>query len=220
MIDGLLKSGKLIWVKAISFCWGHSISAGVNPDYKVGDVLIPSRWAQPLEVYWSANRDVPAPCGTPGDLSCLGLKLSQFTNQPNSDYQIPTPNGAVGTGLFMRDTFVRNNSNFPEGEFKFDYKADPEMLAVAKTIAPPLDRCGPKLPSLCVAVQPQIRRGGRGISGPAFLANPDYRRYVFKTIRALSVDMETTAFAHVAYANEIPFIKRELMRKEIYCVSL
>jgi adenosylhomocysteine nucleosidase len=182
------------------------IAGGVNPDYKVGDVLIPKRWAQPLEVYWSANSAVPAPCGTPRDLSCLGLKLSRFTNQPNSDYQIPTPNGLVGTGLFMRDTFVRNNSNFPNGEFKFDYAADPEMFAVAQTVAPKLDRCGPKNPSLCVSVQPRIRRGGRGISGPAFLANPDYRRYVFKTIRAVSVDMETTAFAHVAYANEIPFI--------------
>ena len=106
----------------------------------------------------------------------------------------------------MRDTFVRNNSNFPNGEFKFDYAADPEMYAVAQTVAPKLDRCGPKNPSLCVAVQPRIRRGGRGISGPAFLANPDYRRYVFNTIRAVSVDMETTAFVHVAYANEIPFI--------------
>lgn len=182
------------------------IAGGVNPAYNIGDVVIPDKWALPLEVYWSADSNVPTPCGTPGDLTCLGLKLSTFTNQPNSDYQVPTVNGRVGTGLFMRETFVRNRSNFPNGEYKFDYQADPEMLAVARTVNPHLDRCGPINPSLCVSRQPVVRRGGRGISGPAFLANPNYRSYVFKTIQAVAVDMETTAFAHVAYANEIPFI--------------
>ncbi len=183
------------------------IAGGIDPDNKVGDVVIPSKWAFPLEVYWNGDSNVPAPCGTPGDLLCLGLKLSKFTSTPNSDYQVPVPGGGtVGTGLFMRDTFVRNNSNFPDGEYKFDYKVDPELLAVAQSVKPQLDQCGAKNPSLCVSVQPVVRVGGRGVAGPAFLANPNYRDYLFKTIKAVSVDMETTAFAHVAYANEIPFI--------------
>ncbi|MBW4472690.1 MAG: 5'-methylthioadenosine/S-adenosylhomocysteine nucleosidase [Stenomitos rutilans HA7619-LM2] len=182
------------------------IAGGIDPDSNIGDVVVPSKWAFPLEVYWSGDSSVPAPCGTPGDLLCLGLKLSKFTSTTNSDYQIPTPGGAVGTGLFMRDTFVRNDSNFPNGEYKFDYKVDPEMLAVAKSVNAQLDRCGPKNPSLCVSKQPVVRIGGRGVAGPAFLANPNYRDYIFKTIKAVSVDMETTALAHVAYANEIPFI--------------
>ncbi len=183
------------------------IAGGVNPDYHIGDVVIPEKWSLPLEVYWSGDSEIPAPCGTPGDLLCLGLKLSSFTNQANSDYQVPVSGGGfVGTGLFMRDTFVRNNSNFPDGEYKFDYEADREMLDVAKSINPQLDKCGPLNPSLCVDTQPVVRFGGRGTSGPAFLANPDYRTYLFKTVQASSVDMETAAFAHVAYANEIPFI--------------
>ena len=182
------------------------IAGGVNPDYHIGDVVIPEKWALPLEVYWNRDGNIPTPCGTPGDLLCLGLKLSDFTSTPNSDYQVPTPNGSVSTGLFMRDTFVRNNSNFPNGEYKFDYEADPEMLAIANTLRPQLDKCGPKQPNLCISTQPALRIGGRGIAGPAFIANPDYRNYAFKTIKAVSVDMETAAFAHVAYANEIPFI--------------
>ena len=182
------------------------IAGGINPDNKIGDVVVPSQWASPLEVYWHGNSNVPSPCGTPGDLLCLGLKLAQVTSTPNTDYPVPLPNGAVGTGLFMRDTFVRNNSNFPKGEYKFDYNVDPAMLAVAQSVKPQLDRCGAKNPSLCVSVQPVVRIGGRGVSGPVFLANPDYRNYLFKTLQAVSIDMETTAFAHVAYANEIPFI--------------
>ncbi|MEH1925908.1 MAG: 5'-methylthioadenosine/S-adenosylhomocysteine nucleosidase [Nostoc sp.] len=182
------------------------IAGGVDPNYHIGDVAIPSKWSLPLEVYWNRDSNIPTPCGTPGDLLCLGLKLSTFTSTANSDYQVPTTNGLVGSGLFMRDTFVRNSSNFPNGEYKFDYKVDAEMLAIAKTLRPQLDKCGPKQPNLCISTQPMLRIGGRGITAPAFLANPDYRNYVFKTIKAVSVDMETTAFAHVAYANEIPFI--------------
>ncbi|PZO43515.1 MAG: menaquinone via futalosine step 2 [Pseudanabaena frigida] len=178
------------------------IAGGINPNYNIGDVVVPSKWASPLEVYWSNNSQIPAPCGKSGDLLCLGLQLSQFTNTVNSDYQF----SSRGTGLFMRDTFVRNNSNFPDGEFKFDYKVDQEMFEVAKSINLTLDKCGPKIPNLCVSIQPKIRIGDRGASGSAFLANANYRSYLFKTIGAVSFDMETTAFAHVAYANEIPFI--------------
>lgn len=182
------------------------IAGGVSPSNHIGDVVIPDRWSLPLEVYWNGNSNAPAPCGTPGDLSCQELKLSHFTTKANSDYQIPMPRGAIGTGLFMRDTFVRNRSNFPNGEYKSDYAADPEMLAVAQTVHPQLDHCGTTNPKLCVSTQPVVRRGGRGVTVPAFLANPDYRTYLFKTVQAVSVDMETAAFAHVAYANEIPFI--------------
>lgn len=178
----------------------------MSPNNHIGDVVIPDKWSLPLEVYWNGNSTIPTPCGTPGDLFCQGLKLSNFTRHPNSDYQIPIPKGSVGTGLFMRETFARNNANFPNGEYKFDYAADPEMLAVAQTIHPQLDRCGATNPKLCVSTQPVVRHGGRGVSIPIFLANSDYRNYLFQTVQAVSVDMETAAFAHVAYANEIPFI--------------
>ena len=40
------------------------IAGGVNPARHVGDVIIPERWAMPMEVYWSHDAKVPAPCGT------------------------------------------------------------------------------------------------------------------------------------------------------------
>jgi adenosylhomocysteine nucleosidase len=51
-----------------------------------------------------------------------------------------------------------------------------------------------------------IRRGGRGLSAPIFLANVNYRDYVFKVSHSQTVDVETTAVAHVAFANHIPFL--------------
>jgi len=182
------------------------IAGGVDAANHIGDVIIPDRWAFPLEVYWNGDSNVPAPCGTPGDLTCLGLHLSSFTATAGSDYQVPTLQGPVGTGLFMRDTFVRTSANFPNGEFVFDYTVDPALFQVAQSIHPALARCGPNNPSLCVSTQPAIRLGGRGLSAGSFLANPDYRAYVSSVLHGQSFDMETTAFAHVAYANGVPFI--------------
>ena len=182
------------------------IAGGVDPANHIGDVIVPASWAFAFEDYWNGDSTVPSPCGSAGDLSCLGLQLSRFTATANSDYQIPTADGLVGTGLFMRNTFVRTSANFPNGEFRFDYPVDATMLQVAETIHPVLLQCGPKNPSLCVSTQPVIHRGGRGLTAPIFLANPTYRSYVFRITQGQSFDMETTAFAHVAFANRIPFI--------------
>ena len=61
-------------------------------------------------------------------------------------------------------------------------------------------------PALCVKTTPQVIVGGRGVSGSAFLANPQYRRYLFEHLQAQVFEMETAALAHVAYANGIPYI--------------
>ncbi|AKJ30266.1 5'-methylthioadenosine/S-adenosylhomocysteine nucleosidase [Caldimonas brevitalea] len=182
------------------------ISGGVNPAHHIGDVMVPDRWAMPLEVYWHGNNSVPAPCGAPGDVGCLGLRLATRDGQPLPAYRVPTPQGPVDSGLFIRETYVLNARSAPQGEFRLDYPADPEMLQVARSISPRLERCGPKNPSLCVTAQPQLKVGGRGVSGPAFLANPDYRRYLYDTLQAETIEMETAALAHVAHANQVPYI--------------
>ena len=182
------------------------IAGGLSDGNHIGDVVVPENWALPLEGYWNGSSEVPAPCGKAGDLTCVGEKLSTYTSASNSDYQIKTPAGPASTGLFMRDTFVMSSANSPQGEFKFDYAVDPEMLAIALTIKPELDRCGPKNKSLCVSLQPRLIVGGRGVTISTFLANSNYREYLSQKLAAVSVDMETAAFAHVAYANGIPFL--------------
>lgn len=184
------------------------IAGGINPQRHVGDVLVPARWAMPMEVYWNGDGSVPAACGTAGELGCLGLKLATEKGQPRADFRLPGAPGQppVSTGLFLRDTFVLNAANAPGGEFRFDYEADPAMLEVARRLKPALSRCGPKAPAQCVSTQPQLIVGGRAISGTAFLANPHYRDYLYTTLQAEAVDMETAALAHVAYANRVPFI--------------
>ena len=191
------------------------IAGGVNPAHHVGDVIIPDRWAMPLEVFWNRDGVLPATCGKAADVSCLGLKLATPDGQPVPPFSLSTPSGTVPTGLFMRENFVMTAANAPAGEFRFDYPVDPAMLAVARAIQPLLARCGPKAtksagaepdPALCVKTAPQVIVGGRGVSGTVFLANPQYRTYLFEQLQAQTFEMETAALAHVAYANHIPYI--------------
>ena len=191
------------------------IAGGVDPAHHVGDVLVPDRWAMPLEVYWNRDGTLPAACGKPADVSCLGLKLASADGRPLPPFDLATAAGAVPTGLFARENFVMSAANAPAGEFRFDYPVDAAMLAVARQIRPALARCGPRAvkspgadpdPALCVKSEPQVIVGGRGVSGSAFLANPQYRAYLFEQLHAEAFEMETAALAHVAYANHIPYI--------------
>lgn len=192
------------------------IAGGVNPANHVGDVTIPQRWAMPMEAYWSHDSALPAACGEPGDVSCLGLKLAQAGGKAVEPFSLPGASGAkVPTGLFMRENFVMTSANAPKGEFKFDYEVDPAMFAVANRIKPNLARCGPRAvkspgaepdPKMCVAQQPKIVLGGRGVSATVFLANASYRTYLFEALQVQTFEMETAALAHVAYANRIPYI--------------
>ena len=183
------------------------IAGGVNPANNVGDVMVPERWSMPMEVYWNGDDAVPAPCGKAGDVACLGLQLAMDKGRPRPDFKLHDAQGKVSGSLYLRDNFVMNSTNAPQGEYKFDYEVDPAMLAVARSIKPVLLQCSSKGgDKLCVSNPPKVKVGGRAISGTAFLANAAWRTYLFDTLQAEVIDMETAALAHVAYANRVPYI--------------
>lgn len=184
------------------------IAGGLDPALAVGDVVAPERWSMPMEVYWGQDGRVPSPCGVEGDLSPLGLRLSYdgAVARPRPDYQLSWGEGAIATGMFLRDNFVLTQANAPDGEFRFDYPADRRMLEIAEGLTPELMRVGPRNPTVAVSRQPRFEVGGRGVSCTAFVANADYHRYLHNALGAHVTDMETASFAHVAYANQVPFI--------------
>ncbi len=191
------------------------IAGGVDPANHVGDVTVPDRWAMPMEVFWNADSTLPSPCGKPNDVSCLGLQLAVGADgQTLPPFVFNTPTGRVETGLFMRQNHTLNSASAPKGEFMFDYPVDAQMLAVARTLKPALERCGPRAKAadgstdekLCVKQQPRLLVGGRGVSATVFLANAQYRRYLFDVLQAQTFEMETAALAHVAHANGVPCI--------------
>ena len=191
------------------------IAGGVNPANHVGDVTVPDRWAMPMEVFWSADSMLPAPCGKAADISCLGLQIATGKDGwPLPPFVMNAPQGKVETGLFMRKNFLLNAKNTPDGSFVFDYPVDAAMLDVARGLSPDLARCGPKAKRAdatidekqCVRQQPRLLVGGRGVSATVFLANAQYRTYLHEVLEAQTFEMETAALAHVAHANGVPYI--------------
>jgi adenosylhomocysteine nucleosidase len=196
------------------------IAGGVDPALHVGDVTVPDRWAMPLEVYWAAGPQAPSPCGPAGELGCLGLQLAAPEGRPLAPFAPSLPQGSTATGstLFIRANQLMNRANAPKGEFRFDYPVDPAMLEVARQLRPQLPRGGPRAgrpepaarpqvdESRCVKQPPRLVVGGRGLSAPVFLADAAYRRYLFEQLQGRSFDMETAALAHVAHANQVPYI--------------
>ena len=198
MINATLTTQTLIDHFRIERLVMSGIAGGVNPAHHVGDVTVPDRWLMPMEVYWNADANIPAPCGSQeANVSCLGLKLAKGADGK------PLP---PFNGLFMRENHVLSSATGPKGEFRFDYPVDAAMLEVARGLKPALERCGSRDSKQCVTETPKLIVGGLGVSGTAFLANAQYRAYLFEQLQADTVDMETAALAHVARANGVPYI--------------
>jgi adenosylhomocysteine nucleosidase len=166
-------------VKRIVF---SGVAGGIDPKLDVGDVVVPTRWAQYLESAFA--RETP----------------QGFAPLDRGD--APTALANYGM-IFPRSVMVRRAGAAPERRVWFP--ADPALLAIAKTSATrvTLARCHE---ALCLRTQPRIIVGGNGISGPVFMDNAAFRAYAFRTFDAQVLDMESAAVAHVAFANAVPFI--------------
>jgi len=215
MVNSTLVTQQLIDHFRIERLLMSGIAGGVDPANRVGDVTVPDRWAMPMEVFWGHGSALPAPCGTPNDLSCLGLQLATGDDgQPLPPFVLQGPSGPVETGLHMRRNHVVNDTTGPKGAWYFDYPVDADMLAVARSLTPALERCGPKArgadgsidEKMCVREQPRLKVGGRGVSATVFLANAQYREYLHRVLQARTFEMETAALAHVALANGVPYL--------------
>ena len=159
------------------------IAGGVNPGLNIGDVNVPVRWGQYLEVL-AARETSPGQYKAPGWMNDVKL--------PNYGMLHPRPVGVRSAG--------RNGE-----ESKFWFDADPALLQVASRIKDvPLQKCDAT--GKCLSHTPKVVMGGNGVSGAAFVDNAAFREYTFKTFQANVLDMETAAVAHVAYSNGVPYI--------------
>lgn len=161
------------------------IAGGVNPNLNIGDVVIPSQWAQYQEMHF-ARED------TPGNYSGVDATL------PNFNFMFPQPISVTSSRVPV-DT----------SESIYWFQTDPQMLAVAKaatadvTLADCVERGQKKT---CLQSKPIVKVGGNGVAGQTFVDNAAFREWAWKTWQADSLDMESSAVAHVAYVNQVPFL--------------
>lgn len=151
------------------------IAGGINPAYTPGDVVIPERWAYHGE---GAILNERAP--------------GQFQVPPYMKPHYPN------FGMFFPDDVTVIRQGMPKYEQVATFPADPKLVALAKRalrdLKPPTMNGRP-----C-----QVTYGGTGVSGTVFCDNAKYREFVFSTWKAECLDMESTAIAHVCWANKVP----------------
>ncbi len=160
------------------------IAGGVDPSLRIGAVAIPDRWGQYLEAVFARE----------GEQEGEWVGLPPFFEYPYRNFGMMHPRS------------VRVSRADSDGlEARFWFPVDEDLLALAREAVSgvALERCGR---GLCLEHQPAIIVGGSGVSGGAFVDNADFREYVFDTFQAQVLDMESAAVAHVAYANDVPFI--------------
>ncbi len=156
------------------------VAGGTDPSLRVGDVVIPERWAYHCEAAYFN----PSPDGK-------GWVTADYFKQryPNFGMIFPDEMEAIRAG---QDRFERVPA----------FASDPNLLAAARRA---IARMSP-LSSAQTGREITVAIGGTGVSGTVFLDNREYREFVFKTWGARCVDMESTAYAHVCHTNGIPFL--------------
>ena len=153
------------------------VAGGIDPALHVGDVVIPDRWAYHSEAAY-VNEDGKGGYFVP---DYLKPKL------PNFGMIFPSETGVAREG----EEDFRSMADFP---------IDAGLLAAAK-------RALPKLPAMRKSGREvAVSVGGAGVAGPVFMDNAKYREWVFRVWQARCLDMESTALAHVAYANRKPIV--------------
>ena len=158
------------------------IAGGVDPGLNIGDVVIADRWGQYLEMVFARETDE-------------GWETIPFFEYPHANFGM----------MFPRSVTVQH-PGAEQPETRFWFPVDAPLLAAARraTAGLTLDRCSAE--DRCLDRAPEIRVGGSGVSGSAFVDNATFRQWVFETFAAQVLDMESGAVAHVAYANDVPWI--------------
>lgn len=153
------------------------VAGGTDPAFNIGDVVIPEKWSYHSEAAY-LNEDGKG-----------GYIIPDYLEPRRPNYGMIFPHEASAIREGEKD--YKSMDSFP---------ADEALLAIARSVVP-------KLPEMKKAGRPvKVQVGGTGVSGPVFLDNANYRKWVFSVWQAVCTDMESTAYAQVCWANHKPIL--------------
>jgi adenosylhomocysteine nucleosidase len=167
-------------VRAVIF---SGIAGGVNPGLSVGDVVVPAQWGQYQEQVFARE-----------------VEGGWDTGYHTEDY------GHYGMMFPQAVSVAQRGGRTDAEEERFWFPVSEEMLQAAAELDERVELRDCTLLGKCLGGEPRLVVGGNGVSGPTFVDNADYRLWVWETFQADALDMESAAVAHVAYANDVPFL--------------
>eukprot|EP01025_Chloroclados_australasicus_P064627 TRINITY_DN8657_c1_g5_i1.p1 TRINITY_DN8657_c1_g5~~TRINITY_DN8657_c1_g5_i1.p1 ORF type:complete len:290 (-),score=31.57 TRINITY_DN8657_c1_g5_i1:171-1040(-) len=200
------------------------IAGGINPAYRIGDVVIPTKWAnlhhqkyvrplfngaeEPTQTYADFGVDFPNPFYLV-DGEATGLTRSTAkdfcTRQlaTASDLMTYLETGAAvvpGFSVPMHVEVVQYPDQFyePVVPSKFWFEVDPDMLGIVQEVIEE----GLLLKSEGLDHDPIVNVSFAGASSDTFVDNADYREEIFRLFEVDIVDMESAAFMHVCATNQ------------------
>ena len=176
------------------------IAGGVDPSLGIGDVVIAQQWGQYLEMLFARevadcqSGDIDEECAGPDDTG-HGWATTPFFEYPYGNF-----------GMMFPRSLTVQRAGADGAETRFWFPVDEVLLAAARRAASEvtLERC--TADDRCLGRNPGIVTEGSGVSGGVFVDNAIFRAWVFETFGARLLDMESAAVAHVAYANQVPFV--------------
>jgi adenosylhomocysteine nucleosidase len=183
MVNAALNTQFLIDHFSIKRIVFSGIAGGVDPALSIGDVIVPERWVESMEL--TLARATPD-----------GFKAPAW---------MPGMMGLPGYGMMLPRGVRVGNAHHPEA-YRNAFDVDRDLFALARSAVGglPLKKC--TVTQACLDQAPKVVIGGTGVSAPAFVDNKEYREYLYTTFHAGVTDMESAAVAQVAFRNEIPFI--------------
>jgi adenosylhomocysteine nucleosidase len=167
-------------IKRIVF---SGIAGGVDPALSIGDVIVPERWVESLEV--TLARATPDGFKAPAWMTGI--------------------TGLPGYGMMLPHGVRVGSAHHPE-EYRNAFAVDPALFALARSAVGGFALKNCTVTQACLDQAPKVVIGGTGVSAPAFVDNKEYREYLYTTFHAGVTDMESAAVAQVAFHNEVPFI--------------
>ncbi|MBI9047762.1 MAG: 5'-methylthioadenosine/S-adenosylhomocysteine nucleosidase [Anaerolineaceae bacterium] len=159
------------------------IAGGVNPELNIGDVVVPAQWGQYQEQLFARETE---------DGWDLGWNKKEFDN-----FEMMFP---------QKVSLTHKGGKADKEENIFWFQVDQQMLEVAEKAIGSIDLEKCTNSGKCLDTEPRVVLGGNGVSGSTFVDNASYRDYAWETFQVDALDMETAAVAHVAYANQVPYI--------------
>ncbi len=120
--------------------------------------------------------------------------------RPDGGWEVTrSASGIPNFGMIFPETVTVTRSGSRGAEPMPEFPVDPGLRMAATKAASMLS-------STNSTAGPRFMCSGMGVSGPLFVANRDYRAWLFTAWRAEIVDLESAAIAQVCWANRVPFI--------------